>query len=655
MVNDVVQWQDYFQAAQNGNLLAAFDALVTLGMRPLPIRDDHTGAIKIPIGENWGNTEIEKRRELLARHIEGQTAIGIGVQADEHLVIDIDPPGKDRGRLSDAWKEASTILLGQEDWPDTLTIKTVGGCHVWFKISEALKAKWTDKGKLKMPLPCGGACEFFTGNAKQIQVAVPPSEGKSIARAIIPADLPQSIEKILLDLLEPKQAQPVPKKVYAEKTSAGEKWFMDRLERLAVKVLHAVHPFRHDTYRNACLTIAGYAAGMDLKEKKDTAYNFLAGAHEQAKPEVSKYVLDTTFEWGWEKGIGLPLTAPEHELEHVPTPYGALEGEIFSGIPEAANAGLYRRLMKDREWVWGDKVQNVGWIAKRGLHLLEGKEGTGKTRFVLDLWRRVYFRLPWPDGTEINLDQDSKILFVAADSHYDQIVLTSEAFGIPDESIIFTGTEADPYEYTSIDDPRTLNMIRLNCQRYNVQLVVIDTLMAASQRPIVDRQEVPKIANPLRQLARECNVAIILVGHLNKEGQTFGLAMGSQCDNVIRLEADEADEQTVKIKSVKARWNRFALPVLSVKHSETGMEADGENRIDDSNEKPGTRIRNGVLAYLEHYGESSQSDVVGRMIDEGFHRQSVYRIVNEMAKDGQILRYDLEKFGKNVPFLNTII
>lgn len=157
---------------------------------------------------------------------------------------------------------------------------------------------------------------------------------------------------------------------------------------------------------------------------------------------------------------------------------------------EAANVATIRSLMKRREWLWGDPATNVGWFISRGLHLVEGKEGTGKTRWILDLVRRWSFNLPWPDGSPNTVDQHSKVLFVAADSHWDQIAMTSEAFGIPDENVIFTGPESAPYDFTSIDDPKTLAHIRHWCTRYKVSMVVIDTLMAASTRPLVDPQEV---------------------------------------------------------------------------------------------------------------------------------------------------------------------
>ena len=111
---------------------------------------------------------------------------------------------------------------------------------------------------------------------------------------------------------------------------------------------------------------------------------------------------------------------------------------------------------------------------------------------------------------------------MASDSHFDQIADTSVDFGIPPENVIFTGPESTPYEYTSLDDPVTLKLIRHWCERYKVGLVVIDTLMAASVLPLADPQEVARLARPLRDMAREPNVAIVLVGPPEQPGAKPG-------------------------------------------------------------------------------------------------------------------------------------
>ena len=267
--------------------------------------------------------------------------------------------------------------------------------------------------------------------------------------------------------------------------------------------------------------------------------------------------------------------------------------------------------------------------------------------------RRWSLDLRWPDGTKTEMDPDAKILFVASDSHWDQIAMTAEAFGMPDENIIFTGPQNDPYNFTNLDDPSTLAMIRHWCTKYKVGMVVVDTLMAASARPLVDPQEVAQIAKPLRELARDMNVVVVMIGHLNSQGETWGRAMGRTCDHVIRMEADETDEQNITIRSVKARWNRFALPTIQGRQGECGWEYTCPNSdIGDAKLKTASgRAGDAVVAYLKNYGatEPTKKTIVDAVVEKGHADKTVYRVIEELVLDGIIVKYQKPTFsGKEI-------
>lgn len=311
-------WQAYFEAAKNNDLLSAFDALAALGMRPLPVGEcDSTGTLKKPAcGNKWGLSDLPFRRNWLEQMIKNDVPVGIGCQPDGYIVLDIDPPNKDRGKLPTAWKEAATLLFGNEDWPDTLVVKTAGGCHVWFKIVDpAIPAIWKTQGKREMRLPCGGKVEFFTGNESQIQVACAPSEGKAVSHERIPAALPKSVEAVIIELIFPKPDKPVVKKSVEPATMKDQQWFEEKLLKLTDKVLSAEVNTRHDTYRACIRTMAGYAAGLNFESEYEHVYTMLATAHKDVKPEVSDYVLVHTFKWAWEKGIADPLKRPVEYVE----------------------------------------------------------------------------------------------------------------------------------------------------------------------------------------------------------------------------------------------------------------------------------------------------------------------------------------------------
>lgn len=656
-----MSWDDYFVACESGDLNQVFDSMIGIGVRPVPITlDEKTQKIKIPFGKGWGNASIEERKRKLNDKIVQRQPIGLGCQADGYVILDIDSPDKDVKHLPTAWKEAATLLLGGEDWPHTLIVKTQGGCHVWFETTEQIKALWGTKGKLEMPLPSGGQVEFFTGNQSQMQVACPPSHGKQIATRNKPSPMPKSVEQAIIDLIQPPEKELPPKPTQTERLrsdSENEEWFLDRLFTLTANTLNAPVNTRHATYRKSVRAMAGYAAGLNLTHLSHQVWIQLSTAHKEAKPEVSDYVLQKTFEWAWEKGISTPLYAPALSLKH-----SASQGDIAKNEPyfeemvdpdlEAANVAHILARMKERKWLWGNAEQNLGWIVERGLHLVEGKEGTGKTRWLLDLCRRWSLDLHWPDGVKTEVDPNAKILFVASDSHWDQIATTTEAFGIPFENIIFTGTEDDPYNYTNIDDPQTLAMIRHWCRKYKIGLVVIDTLMAASARPLVDPQEVAKIATPLREIAREFAVPVVLVGHLNKDGETWGRAMGRTCDNVIRLEADERDPQAISIKSVKARWNRFELPAITGRQGESGWEYEVTHKgtVMASSTPYDLAIQKVIKIFTEYPSlELTKKSLKDEMVESGVAESTAYRYIDKMIIDETLVSYEIERGSSRFP------
>lgn len=202
-------------AMNSGDLLATFDALDALGCKPLALEADESGKIKKPMGNGWGKQPVDRRRrDLKALVMNGATARthGVGVQAYGYVVCDIDTPDKDRSRFDETL--AAAVAMFGDIFAGSFEYDTAGGRHIWFKISPELHQAWFDRarGKIAIPLPNGGALEFFTGHdARQFQVAVPPSLGKLPPVAdCVPLPIPQAIvEALLAQLQPPAPAQPV--------------------------------------------------------------------------------------------------------------------------------------------------------------------------------------------------------------------------------------------------------------------------------------------------------------------------------------------------------------------------------------------------------------------------------------------------------------
>jgi hypothetical protein len=629
-------WQDYFDACADNDIYKAFEALSAVGVLPVVNGEDDKGKLKRPMADAWQKLSTDQWRTLLVGFLQNGVPVGIGAKPVGYLVLDIDPVDKDRNQLATAWREASQAIFGADDPPRTLTVKTEAGCHVWFKCPDGLIEQWRGSGKKRIMLPSGSQVELYAGIPDGgYQVACAPSEGKRISIATEPIELPEDAFRAILNLTNRPDVQ-VREPSEAVKTQGDYDWIKAAMDagHLDTEVED------YDSWLRVGMAL--YDRFGELGAELWESWSCRSGKHVTsecfAKVSSFKRQGGNVVKFGSLVAIVRRNGGPD-----VPRiqegPMSAANVEI-NPEAEAADCDTILALMKEREWLWGDPVANVGWFVQRGLHLVEGKEGTGKTRWLMDLKRRWGNDLKWPDGSDITMDIDAKMLFVASDSHFDQIAMTAQDFTIDTKSIIFTGPKGDPYAYTSLDDPTTIALIRHWCTKYKVGMVVIDTLMAASAKPLVDPQEVAKIAHPLRELARELNVAIVLVGHLNSQGETWGRAMGRQCDNVIRMEADEHDEQRITIRSVKARWNRFALPTIEGRQSETGWEYTtvGSDAGDDKAIGKRERAEAAVRGMLHKFGRSSWSEIQTELQDAGHVKGTIDLALKAMEKAGEIAK-----------------
>src|SRR5262245_2169988 len=90
------------------------------------------------------------------------------------------------------------------------------------------------------------------------------------------------------------------------------------------------------------------------------------------------------------------------------------------------------------------------WIQRGVLTAIAAEGGTGKTRFVADLLRRIRHGPCWPDGQAIALPPDTMSLWVLSDNHHDEMVTLCQAFGVV-ENVAVNAWASEPYDGTGLD------------------------------------------------------------------------------------------------------------------------------------------------------------------------------------------------------------
>lgn len=166
-----------------------------------------------------------------------------------------------------------------------------------------------------------------------------------------------------------------------------------------------------------------------------------------------------------------------------------------------------------REWLW------PGFLGLNKVVHFGGASTEGKSPVSLDLAARVSAGLPWPDGSPNNLGPRSVIILAAEDDWSDTIIPRLELAGANLDNIHRFLVKQKTVEITpSLDS---------DCQRLeqeirggDVALVVIDpiTNYLGGKKMNAEEEMRGGILMPLSLIARQHDVCIITVGHLNKRG-----------------------------------------------------------------------------------------------------------------------------------------
>ena len=216
--------------------------------------------------------------------------------------------------------------------------------------------------------------------------------------------------------------------------------------------------------------------------------------------------------------------------------------EVLAGNPgERFNTG-----MSEVDRVLG------GGLLSGSLILLGGNPGVGKSTLALQLG-----------------NGDLKILYVTAEESEDQVAIRAKRLGIQSDQLHLSGENE-------------IHAIESHISTVNPQLVVVDSIQT------IYNEELDSIAGSISQI-RECgqqllsiskqkNVAILIIGHVTKEGTIAGPKMlEHMVDTVLYLEGDDRHDHR-SLRSVK---NRFG-PTHEVGIFQ--MEPDGLSEVSNPSE-----------------------------------------------------------------------
>jgi hypothetical protein len=207
--------------------------------------------------------------------------------------------------------------------------------------------------------------------------------------------------------------------------------------------------------------------------------------------------------------------------------------------PRFATLADVRRFMADIRWLW------EGWIPASRIVGIGAFEGTGKTRFALDLVRRIWHGMEWPDGQPATLPARTPALWLCADAQQEELAGTAATFGLPDDAVVFPTTPEEPYGGTDLDDPELIKpggILETAIATIKPGLVFIDTLTNATERDLCQQDQMKALKAPLARLVQEYQTNIVLILHLSREGHALGRRIKGITRTLMHLECPDPEE-----------------------------------------------------------------------------------------------------------------
>jgi phage N-6-adenine-methyltransferase len=164
---------------------------------------------------------------------------------------------------------------------------------------------------------------------------------------------------------------------------------------------------------------------------------------------------------------------------------------------------------KTTEWLWYPRIP-LGELS-----MLDGDPGDNKSSFTTELTMRVTTGAQMPDGTRGV--EGGAVLCLAEDSWEKTVRPRLDAAGANVRRIMFMD---------NLTVPRDREAIAKAIGKTKAKLVVIDPMNAFITADANSDQKIRQALMPLRQMADELNVAVLMVRHLVKRGGKSTIYMG---------------------------------------------------------------------------------------------------------------------------------
>lgn len=313
-----------------------------------------------------------------------------------------------------------------------------------------------------------------------------------------------------------------------------------------------------------------------------------------------------------------------------------------------ATAADVRLLMTESRWAW------QGWIPADGIIGVAGFEGTGKTRFALDLCRRIHAGDAWPDGQAATFAPGTRSVWLCADGHHGELVETMAAFGLPDEAVLFPSLASDPYGGTDLDAEETISALENVIKCHHPGLVVIDTLTSATGKDLCSQAVIKALKTPLVALCQKYGVIVVLLLHVSREGQALGRRIKGITRTLIHLECPDRENAPARLRAWVEKSFAKKPPALGVTMGDAGNDYDFAPPTAPAPPKLGRpsaerdKAKAFIVDALGRENDRIGTELAAEFASSGGTEKTFWRAVDEMASVGEVTKDGGKGTGKRV-------
>jgi hypothetical protein len=299
-------------------------------------------------------------------------------------------------------------------------------------------------------------------------------------------------------------------------------------------------------------------------------------------------------------------------------------------------------LLPSIEWLWRP------WLPRGFVTLLVGEPGVGKSAVALALANSVVAPAAWPDGA-VSPAQPGTVFWADTEASQALLVERVREWGLPPDRILLP---PNPLDTVSLSSPQARQDLTNLVVPRRPNLLVIDSLGGAHSGDENKAQDMKPILQYLSDLARDSQIAVLVVHHVRKKG-----TLEKQAISLDRIRGSSVIVQFARIAmALEKVENGLTLsviksnlaeppPKLSVTVDDGGVEFKALQPVTAEELSRNQRI-DSWLERLLWRGPMAYKTIEERAKTVGFSRRALYAAKRRMGlptTDGKWDRTDAMK------------